>query len=50
MQAFEHNTTKIRCIDRFDVEVIDDGAWAAGSFKTVANQSATTPDNSGQTA
>ena len=48
--AFENNTTKIRCIDRFDVEVIDDGAWAAGSFKTVANQSATTPGNSGQTA
>lgn len=48
--AFEHNTTKIRCIDRFDVEVIDNGAWAAGSFKTVANQSATTPGNSGQTA
>lgn len=48
--AFEHDNTKIRVIDRFDVEVIDDGAWAAGSFKTVANQPATTPEASGQTA
>lgn len=39
--AFEHNTTKVRCIDRFDVEVIDDGAWATASFKTVADQTAT---------
>lgn len=45
--AFEHNTTKIRCIDRFDVEVIDDGAWATASFKTVANQLATTPGTAG---
>lgn len=40
--AFEQDLTKIRVIDRFDVEVIDDGAWAAASFKTVANQPATT--------
>lgn len=48
--AFEHDNTKIRVIDRFDVEVIDDGAWAAGSFKTVANQPATTPETSGATS
>ncbi|MEE6650627.1 phage major capsid protein [Limosilactobacillus pontis] len=48
--AFEHDNTKIRVIDRFDVEVIDDGAWATASFKTVANQPATTPEASGSTA
>lgn len=47
--AFEQDLTKIRVIDRFDVEVIDDGAWAAASFKTVANQPATTPSTSGTT-
>ena len=36
--AFETNTTKIRVIDRFDVEMVDDGAIAVGSFKTVADQ------------
>ena len=48
--AFEHDLYKVRVIDRFDVEVIDDGAWAAASFKTVANQPATTPEASGSTA
>lgn len=48
--SFEHDLTKVRVIDRFDVEVIDDGAWAVASFKTVANQPATTPDDSGKTA
>lgn len=48
--AFEHDLYKVRVIDRFDVEVIDDGAWATASFKTVANQQATTPEASGQTA
>lgn len=47
--AFEHDLYKVRVIDRFDVEVIDDGAWATGSFKTVANQQATTPEASGTT-
>ncbi|WHO86461.1 phage major capsid protein [Limosilactobacillus oris] len=47
--AFEQDLTKIRVIDRFDVEVIDDGAWAAASFKSVANQQATTPGTSGST-
>lgn len=41
--TFIHDTTKLRFIDRFDVEVIDDGAWAVGSFKTVADQQPTTP-------
>lgn len=35
--AFETNTTKVRVIDRFDVEMVDDGAIAVGSFKTVAD-------------
>lgn len=47
--AFEHDLYKVRVIDRFDVEVIDDGAWATASFKTVANQQATTPEASGTT-
>lgn len=47
--AFEHDLYKVRVIDRFDVEVIDDGAWATASFKTVANQQATTPEASGRT-
>ena len=46
--AFEHDLYKVRVIDRFDVEVIDDGAWATASFKTVANQQATTPEDSGK--
>lgn len=47
--AFEHDLYKVRVIDRFDVEVIDDGAWATASFKAVANQQATTPEASGST-
>ena len=47
--AFEHDLYKVHVIDRFDVEVIDDGAWAAASFKTVANQPATAPEASGTT-
>ena len=46
--SFEHDLTKVRVIDRFDVEVIDDGAWASASFKTIANQAATTADASGK--
>lgn len=42
--AFETNTTKVRVIDRFDVEMVDDGAIAVGSFKTVANQTQGTVD------
>lgn len=47
--AFEHDLYKVRVIDRFDVKVIDDGAWATASFKTVANQQATAPEASGST-
>ena len=36
--SFEHDTTKLRFIDRFDVQLIDDGAFASASFKTVADQ------------
>ena len=48
--SFETDTTKIRVIDRFDVQPIDDGAYAVASFKAVANQPATTPDTSGATS
>lgn len=47
--SFETDTTKIRVIDRFDVEPIDDGAYAVASFKAVENQQATTPETSGAT-
>ena len=42
--AFETNTTKVRVIDRFDVEMVDDGAIAVGSFKAVADQAKGTAD------
>lgn len=48
--SFETDTTKIRVIDRFDVQPIDDGAYAVASFKTVANQQTTTPEASGATS
>lgn len=45
--SFEHDETKIRVIDRFDVEQVDGDAYAVASFKAVANQEATTPAASG---
>ena len=48
--SFEHDETKIRVIDRFDVEPVDGEAYAVASFKAVANQQATTPEASGKTA
>ena len=45
--AFRTNGYDLRVIDRFDVEAIDQGTMAAGSFKTVANAVATTPAASG---
>lgn len=48
--AYETNTYKVRVIDRFDVQATDTGAMAVGSFKKVANQQATTPEDSGKTA
>lgn len=36
--AFEKDLTKIRVIDRFDVEPTDTEAFVAGSFKDIANQ------------
>ena len=47
--SFEHDETKIRVIDRFDVEQVDGDAYAVASFKAVANQHATTPEASGST-
>lgn len=46
--SFEHDETKIRVIDRFDVEQVDEEAYAVASFKAVANQQATTPEDSGK--
>lgn len=45
-QSFETDTTKLRVIDRFDVEVVDDGAWAAASFQAVASAAAGTSASS----
>ena len=47
--SFEHDETKIRVIDRFDVEQVDGDAYAVASFKAVANQEATAPEASGST-
>lgn len=38
--AYEHDQTKIRVIDRFDVEQVDGDAYAVGSFTTIADQPA----------
>lgn len=38
--AFENDLTKIRVIDRFDVETVDDGAYMVGSFTKIADQPA----------
>ena len=35
--AFYRNQTKLRVIDRFDVQVVDSGALVAASFKTIAD-------------
>lgn len=39
--AFEHDLTKIRVIDRFDVQATDSDAFVMGSFKAIADQEAT---------
>ena len=44
--AFEKDQTKIRVIDRFDVEATDSEAFVAGSFKSVADQKANFGDTS----
>jgi len=36
--AFEKDQTKVRVIDRFDVETTDDEAFVWGSFKAIADQ------------
>ncbi|MFT8867925.1 phage major capsid protein [Liquorilactobacillus nagelii] len=38
--AFEKDQTKVRVIDRFDVESTDSDAFVAGSFSAIANQTA----------
>ncbi|WP_276804884.1 phage major capsid protein [Lactobacillus hominis] len=48
--SFETDTTKLRFIDRFDVELIDDGAFATASFKAVADQASGTADTDGKTS
>lgn len=47
--SFETDTTKIRFIDRFDVELIDDGAFAAASFKNISNQTTGTANTDNKT-
>lgn len=47
--SFESDSTKLRFIDRFDVQLIDDGAFVAGSFKNVADQAKGTADTDKQT-
>lgn len=37
--AFETDTTKVRVIDRFDVQLIDDEAVVLATFSTIANES-----------
>ena len=36
--AFERDLTKIRAIDRFDVELIDEGAYVISTFKNIKDQ------------
>ena len=38
--AFENDATKIRVIDRFDVETVDGDAYMVGSFTKIADQPA----------
>lgn len=40
--AFEHDETKIRVIDRFDVETTDGDAFVPATFATLANNSSAT--------
>lgn len=48
--AFENDLTKVRVIDRFDVQATDTEAWVAGSFKAIADQPAMLVTDSGATA
>lgn len=41
--AFEKDQTKIRVIDRFDVQLTDNEAAVYGSFKAIADQTGTSP-------
>ena len=41
--AFEKDLTKIRVIDRFDVQATDSDAFVAGSFTAIADQTQVTP-------
>lgn len=47
--AFERDLTKIRVIDRFDVELIDEGAYAIGTFNTVKDQTSNVIASNGTT-
>jgi hypothetical protein len=38
--GFEKDQTKVRVIDRFDVESTDSDAFVAGSFSAIADQTA----------
>lgn len=41
--AFETDTTKVRVIDRFDVQLVDDEAVVIASFAAIANETPETP-------
>ncbi len=41
--AFERDQTKLRVIDRFDVQATDADAFVAGSFSAIADQHANFP-------
>lgn len=48
--AFEKDQTKIRVIDRFDVEATDTEAFVAGSFNAIADQTANFTASSASTS
>ncbi|HAQ1194736.1 TPA: phage major capsid protein [Enterococcus faecium] len=45
--AFETDTTKVRVIDRFDVQLVDDEAVVLATFTTIANETPVEPPAEG---
>ena len=45
--AFETDTTKVRVIDRFDVQLVDDEAGVLATFTTIANETPVEPPAKG---
>lgn len=46
--AFENDTTRVRVIDRFDVELTDDGAFVSGGFTNIPDQKGTLTAEAGK--